>query len=249
MDAFTYQQNRTKTVPWMSLNWEGTPVEPEEQQNTDNNQSTLAELFITTRESVEVFKRVFAIKKLSQIAISLGDLQGRMNQWLKLESIDNTKSSTQDTDRPVQKDSPTLRPRPNLQTVYVAPRTSVELIVANLWQKLLGIERVGIYDNYFELGGHSLIAVRLMSQIQRKFGQNLPLATLFQSPTIEKLASVRRSDNRFSTLVSFSRNSASWCQTTFLLLTRKWWKCPLLLPISELSGTRPTIIWFTSIKF
>ncbi|AUB43294.1 Non-ribosomal peptide synthetase component F (plasmid) [Nostoc flagelliforme CCNUN1] len=189
MDAFTYQQNRTKTVPWISLNWEGSPVDKEEQQNTDN-QSTLAELFITTTESVEVFKRVFSIKKLSQIAISLGELQARINQWVKLESIRDVERSTQDTERSVQKDSPQLRPRANLQTAYVPPRTPVEFVVANLWQQLLNIERVGIYDNYFELGGHSLVAVRLMAQIQRKFGQNLPLAALFQAPTVEKLASV-----------------------------------------------------------
>ncbi|AFZ28250.1 beta-ketoacyl synthase family protein,acyltransferase family protein,phosphopantetheine-containing protein (plasmid) [Cylindrospermum stagnale PCC 7417] len=189
MDAFTYQQNRTKTVPWISLNWEGSPVDKEEQQNT-NNQSTLAELFITTTESVEVFKRVFSIKKLSQIAISLGELQARINQWLKLESIRDVEPSKQDTERSVQKDSPQLRPRANLQTAYVPPRTPVEFVVANLWQQLLNIERVGIYDNYFELGGHSLVAVRLMAQIQRKFGQNIPLAALFQAPTVEKLASV-----------------------------------------------------------
>lgn len=188
MDAFACLQNRTTTVPWISLNWEGSPIEKEEQRNTDN-QSTLTELFITTEESVEVFKRIFSLKKLSQIAISLGDLQARINQWVKLESIRSAESSTQDTEPSVQKDSPPLRPRANLQTAYVAPRTPVELVVANLWQQLLSLERVGIYDNYFELGGHSLIAVRLMAQIQRKFGQNLPLATLFQAPTVEKLAS------------------------------------------------------------
>ena len=188
MDAFTYQQNRIKAVPWISVNWEGSPLEKEEQRNTDN-QSTLTELFITTTESVEVFKRILSIKKLSQIAISLGDLQTRINQWLKLESIRNEEGSTQDTEHSIQKDSSPLRPRANLQTAYVAPRTPIELVVANLWQKLLSIERVGIYDNYFELGGHSLIAVRLMAQIQRKFGHNLPLSTLFKAPTVEKLAS------------------------------------------------------------
>ena len=188
MDAFTYQQNRTKAVPWIIVNWEGSPIDKEEQRNTDN-QSTLSELFITTTESVEVFKRILSINKLSQIAISLGDLQVRINQWLKLESIHNEEASTEDTERSVQKDSPLLRPRANLKTAYVPPRTPVEVVITNLWQKLLSIERVGIYDNYFELGGHSLIAVRLMAQIQRKFGQNLPLSTLFQAPTVEKLAS------------------------------------------------------------
>ncbi|MEH2067467.1 MAG: SDR family NAD(P)-dependent oxidoreductase [Nostoc sp.] len=187
MDAFANKQNQTKTIPWISLNWDGWLLEKEQQLDTDNK-STLAELFITPTESLEVFKRVLSVKKLTQIATSLGDLQDRINQWIKLESIRNSEP-TQDTESSIKKDSRPLRPRANLPTAYVAPRTPVELAVANIWQQLLGVERVGIHDNYFELGGHSLIAVRLMAQIQRKFSQNLPLATLFQAPTVEKLAS------------------------------------------------------------
>ncbi|NEO35901.1 MAG: amino acid adenylation domain-containing protein [Moorea sp. SIOASIH] len=73
---------------------------------------------------------------------------------------------------------------------YVAPRTPTEEIIANIFAKVLGLQDVGIHDNFFELGGHSLLAVRLMSQIKQQFQINLPLATLFQSPTIEQLASL-----------------------------------------------------------
>ncbi|WP_293091572.1 non-ribosomal peptide synthetase/type I polyketide synthase [Moorena sp. SIOASIH] len=73
---------------------------------------------------------------------------------------------------------------------YVAPRTPNEEIIANIFAKVLGVQDVGIHDNFFELGGHSLLAVRLMSQIKQQFQINLPLATLFQSPTIEQLASL-----------------------------------------------------------
>ncbi|AOX02682.1 hypothetical protein BJP34_27465 [Moorena producens PAL-8-15-08-1] len=73
---------------------------------------------------------------------------------------------------------------------YVAPRTPTEEIIANIFANVLGLQDVGIHDNFFELGGHSLLAVRLMSQIKQQFQINLPLATLFQSPTIEQLASL-----------------------------------------------------------
>ncbi|MDJ0897246.1 MAG: amino acid adenylation domain-containing protein [Xenococcus sp. MO_188.B8] len=73
---------------------------------------------------------------------------------------------------------------------YVAPRTPSEEIIANIFAEVLSVSNVGIYDNFFELGGHSLLAVRLMSEIQQKFQINLPLATLFQTPTIEQLASI-----------------------------------------------------------
>ncbi|NEO35900.1 MAG: amino acid adenylation domain-containing protein [Moorea sp. SIOASIH] len=73
---------------------------------------------------------------------------------------------------------------------YVAPRTTIELELTQIWSDVLNLTSVGVQDNFFELGGHSLLAVRLMSKIQQQFQINLPLATLFQSPTIEQLASL-----------------------------------------------------------
>jgi amino acid adenylation domain-containing protein len=76
---------------------------------------------------------------------------------------------------------------------YVAPRTAIELQLAQIWSSVINITPVGVRDNFFELGGHSLLAVRLMSQIQQHFQINLPLATLFQNPSIEQLAHILHS--------------------------------------------------------
>lgn len=73
---------------------------------------------------------------------------------------------------------------------YTAPRTPLEAELARIWAQVLGIERVGIHNDFFDLGGHSLQAVSLFVQIEKVFGKNLPLPTLFQAPTIEQLASV-----------------------------------------------------------
>ncbi|HSF43076.1 MAG TPA: amino acid adenylation domain-containing protein [Thermoanaerobaculia bacterium] len=70
----------------------------------------------------------------------------------------------------------------------VPPRTLTELALVHLWQELLGGTAIGVRDNFFELGGHSLLAVRLMAGIRERFGRELPLATLFEAPTIEQLA-------------------------------------------------------------
>jgi acyl carrier protein len=59
---------------------------------------------------------------------------------------------------------------------------------------VLGIERIGLYDNFFNLGGDSLLAVRLFAQIQKIFGKDLPLTTLFHAPTVEQLAGVLRQE-------------------------------------------------------
>ncbi|HMJ67009.1 MAG TPA: HAD-IIIC family phosphatase, partial [Candidatus Binatia bacterium] len=71
---------------------------------------------------------------------------------------------------------------------YTPPRTQIEQELCGMWQRLLGIERVGVYDDFFALGGSSLLAVRLFAQIEKLLGKALPLVVLFESPTIEKLA-------------------------------------------------------------
>ena len=79
---------------------------------------------------------------------------------------------------------------PNTTKSLVAPRNFTELALVKTWENLLNTTPIGIADNFFELGGHSFLAVRLMAQIHDRFGHNLPLSTLFENPTIEKLATI-----------------------------------------------------------
>jgi len=71
---------------------------------------------------------------------------------------------------------------------FSAPRTQTEKAMATIWEQVLGIEKVGIHDNFFDLGGHSLLAVNLFAQITQAFGSTLSLNTLFETPTVEDLA-------------------------------------------------------------
>ena len=73
------------------------------------------------------------------------------------------------------------------ETIPLAPTTSLEASLVELWVQLLGRE-VGIHDNFFELGGHSLLATQLVSRIRDRFGVELPLRSVFESPTIAQLA-------------------------------------------------------------
>ncbi|MEP6915576.1 MAG: thioesterase domain-containing protein, partial [Acidobacteriota bacterium] len=82
-----------------------------------------------------------------------------------------------------------LRP---LTQSRVAPRDEVEKQLSAIWEKVLGIDGVGVDDNFFELGGHSLLAVRLMSEIEKAVGQKIPLVSLFQTATISALAAILR---------------------------------------------------------
>jgi len=74
--------------------------------------------------------------------------------------------------------------------VHVGPRDRVEVQLTALWQQVLGVAKIGIHDNFFDLGGHSLTATQLFFLIEQVYGRHLPLATLFQAPTIAELASV-----------------------------------------------------------
>ena len=70
----------------------------------------------------------------------------------------------------------------------LAPRTSIERTLTEVWSEVLEIEHVSIDDNFFEIGGHSLSGMRIISRLQDILNISLPLHTLFESPTVEKLA-------------------------------------------------------------
>jgi amino acid adenylation domain-containing protein len=92
-----------------------------------------------------------------------------------------------------------------LESAFVLPQDRLELELTKLWEQVLNIRPIGVRDNFFELGGHSLLAVRLFAHIEQVFGQKLPVATLFQAPTIEQLAGVLRQEGlsgRWSSLVA-----------------------------------------------
>jgi len=83
-----------------------------------------------------------------------------------------------------------LEPTNSEAEVYIAPRNSIELQLAKLWEQVLEIQPISVIDNYFDLGGDSLRALRLFDQIEQRFGKKLSLATLIQAPTLEQLAGV-----------------------------------------------------------
>ncbi|MEM7051547.1 MAG: amino acid adenylation domain-containing protein [Acidobacteriota bacterium] len=71
---------------------------------------------------------------------------------------------------------------------YLAPRDEVEELLADVWSGLIGVDRVGVRDNFFEIGGHSLHATRHMHRLQDLLGIDLPIRALYEAPTVEQMA-------------------------------------------------------------
>ena len=78
--------------------------------------------------------------------------------------------------------------RPQLDNEYVAPTNDVEQVIAGIWHELLGIDRIGIHDDFFSLGGHSLMATQLVSEVREVFEIDLPLHKFFEAATVSGLA-------------------------------------------------------------
>jgi thioesterase domain-containing protein len=95
---------------------------------------------------------------------------------------------------------------------YEAPEGETEVALANIWQELLGTERVGRHDDFFELGGHSLLLVRLAAEVRIRLGVNLSIASLYRSPSVAGLgAQVARDGGRDSLLVSLNESGSAAC--------------------------------------
>jgi amino acid adenylation domain-containing protein len=90
--------------------------------------------------------------------------------------------------------------RPELSQSYAPPRNEVERTLAEIWAEILSLDQVGVHDNFFDLGGHSLAATRVVSQVIKQFRLELPLQSLFQSPTVAEMAALvdERQKNRLT---------------------------------------------------
>jgi acyl transferase domain-containing protein len=180
IDAFTIWHNQTSQVPWLSVNWDGWRFEDDTQQTNTSVGAKLLELAITPSEGIEAFQRVLSSYQINQLVVSTGNLQTRIDQWMSESKspLANAKS-----ENVFQQYS-----RPNLSNSYVEPRNSLEHTLTAIWQTLLGIEPVGIYDDFFELGGDSLLGTRVISKMRHVSDVGLPIQILFEKPTIAGIA-------------------------------------------------------------
>lgn len=137
---------------------------------------------MASAEGLEAIRRILSNPTSPQVIVSTKDI------WAAIERAKSV-ARTRILEALAQLQLPrTLHPRPSLQTAFVAPRNDAEQTIAEICQRLLGIDEVGVYDNFFDLGGHSLLANMLMTQVREAFEVDLPLSKLFDAPTVAELA-------------------------------------------------------------
>jgi non-ribosomal peptide synthase protein (TIGR01720 family) len=175
-DAFVYKHNQTSSTPWLSVNWDNW-LTSQLVTELANKPEFSTEFFMSNHEGIEVFQRLLTLNKVNQIVVSTTDLPARIKQWIKPLQIIN------------QADSLTLHARPYLQNSYVAPRNEIEQTIAKIWQEILGIEQVGIEDNFLELGGDSLLSIQITARANKE-GLRFTNQHLFEYPTIAQLAEI-----------------------------------------------------------
>ena len=140
---------------------------------------------ITPNEGVEVFGRILSRNLPPQIIVSPTDIHALIEQSAALMQANVTVQA--ENLKPLAPKS--VHPRPEMQTPYVGPGNEREQKLAEIWQALLGIDKIGIHDNFFELGGDSIVAIHIIARADEA-GLQLSPQHLFNSPTIAGLAVV-----------------------------------------------------------
>jgi acyl transferase domain-containing protein/acyl carrier protein len=170
--------------------WESPPTPPEN-KTPEKKAGDFLKYGILPSEGMEVFNRILSRASgipgaLPQVVVSTVDLPTRMEHGgiSPLALSKKEAESRQASAREIGTGSVVLHPRPAVSSVYVAPQTEAEQKIAGIWQKLLGIEQVGINDDFFELGGDSLNDVQLNNQLKQAFNRDIPVAMMFRYQNI-----------------------------------------------------------------
>ncbi len=173
----------------------GFRVELEEIEAVLNRQPGVRESVVVVREDVVGDKRLVAYLVMeAQQRPTINDLRAMMQthlpeymvpaSYIFLEALPLTLNRKVDRERLPRPE----RDRPELETQFVAPETATEQGIAQIWQEILGIERVGLQDNFFGLGGHSLLVTQVISHLHTQFDEEITVRDLFTFPTIAQLA-------------------------------------------------------------
>ncbi|HEY0604618.1 MAG TPA: beta-ketoacyl synthase N-terminal-like domain-containing protein, partial [Herpetosiphonaceae bacterium] len=172
--ALAHEQQRGGDWHWIDLSLDLEQIRPDSAQSPALDGDTLT---LLPEDVSAIFERVLNTESVSRLVVSPVDLHTRLRQSADRQAARDAGAASERSTAARSTNRP-----------YVAPQTETEQTLASIWQHLLGIEPVGIHDDYFELGGHSLLATQIVAQIQERLGVRVPVQQLFELPTIALLA-------------------------------------------------------------
>jgi acyl transferase domain-containing protein len=186
LDAEGQRQNRKGRGMWIAVNWDTWNFAAAPERET-----------IGTREGADAFRRILA-SSLERVAVSAASLAPRLDQWVYMKKPARAGASRSVAvagsalgaaeSLTASRFTSASHARPNLSTQFVLPRTEAETAIARVWEHLLGVTPIGVYDKFFELGGHSLLAIQLLARLREIFNLDIPVQRIFETPTIAQLA-------------------------------------------------------------
>ncbi len=189
MNGFVRARRLAGDRRWLSVAWDSWLLEggAMSQAREMGLESTVARYSMAPPEGIDAFRRVLSAAAedpaLGPVLVhSTGDLEARIDQWLR-PKIPQSKPRAE-TSRYA---------RPDLGAAYVPVSNEAERKIARVFEEVLGIDHVGIHDNYFDLGGNSLTALQVVAALQNDFAEITPV-TIFDAPTVAGLAELLVSD-------------------------------------------------------
>src|ERR1022692_4722396 len=188
LDSFADQRNKAAGTRWIAVNWDTWKAQKDKNKEKGSRdqkykglETTIADFVMWPQEGAEAFRRVLGSTTANYLLNSTADLQSRLDQWIYRKDLREKKVAK-------RRGAPSYYSRPNLSTAYTAANNETEERVARVLQDVLGIEKVGLHDNYFEMGGNSLVALQVVAELQREFDAQLSPITIFEAPTVSELA-------------------------------------------------------------
>ena len=195
LEAFSNYKSFTHDAVTITINWcdwkeVGMSVKTIEKRYEGNSEKPDFESIfydaLSPTEGVDVFKRIMA-NELPRVTVSTIDLNNKLDKQ-KNDMEKSGNNEIEDVEGAKNSRETNLFQRPELSTPYVTPKTQTEIILVDIFQRLSGIQNVGINDDFFELGGDSLKAMSVIAHIKKKLSVQIPLAAFFNTPTIAQMA-------------------------------------------------------------
>ncbi len=179
MDALVHRIRGRGRAEWRSVHWEGWEegVAAEAAGLLGRQQSSL---MMTLPEVADALELIVAGAPAPSVVVATGELGARIDQWTHVLS---------GARGPAAPGAPRTA-----AAAFQAPRSEIETRIAALWAAALGVEAVGVDDDFFELGGNSLIGLQILSRMRSEFQADIPLRSFFEARTVAGMAKAVAAD-------------------------------------------------------